>query len=131
MEIVFLLVWKMRQDIEFHKSRATLQALLSQKGAEDKAILEAFNDLREAFFPFDKNEKQSGLKKLKEAMLKEIKRGALSVTPMVDPNRRKVASRLAQGRADLERHKTMARSGKATGIDAFQRARLRPRGSAS
>ena len=128
MEMVFLMVWKMRADIEFHKSRSMMQALLSQKGAEDKAILEAFSDLKEAFFPFDKNQKKDELKRLKDEMLKEIRRGPVSVTPLEDPNRKKVASRLVRGQQDLATRKSMTESGRTVSIDdAFDRARHRRR----
>ena len=103
MEIVFLLIWKMRQDIEFQKSRSTLQALLNQKGAESKHIEDAFNDLRSAFFPFEKNQKKQEIGDLRQAMMREIARGALQVTPTVDPDRKKMANRLARGQNRLTR----------------------------
>jgi hypothetical protein len=103
MEIFFLLIWKMRQDIEFQKSRATLQALLNQKGAEAKHIEEAFEELKNAFFPYDRNQRKQEIGNLRQAMMREIARGALSVTPMVDPDHRKVANRLARGQERLMR----------------------------
>ena len=129
MEMVFLLVWKMRQNIEFQKSRSMVQALLAQTGAESKAILDAFENLKEAFFPFDQNEKEDEKKRMKEAMLKEISRGPISVTPLQDPNRKKVASRLGKGQAELARRQALTESGRATNIDAFNKARTRPRGA--
>jgi broad specificity phosphatase PhoE len=127
MEMVHILVWKMRQNIEFHKSRSTMQALLSLKGAEDKTIMAAFDDLREAFFPFDKNEKKDEIRKLKDEMLKEIRRGPLAITVLADPNRKKVASRLVRGEADLIQKQNMTRAGRLVNIDAFQKARRRDR----
>jgi broad specificity phosphatase PhoE len=127
MEMVYLLVWKMRQNIEFHKSRATMQALLSLKGAEDKTIMAAFDDLREAFFPFDKNEKKDEIKRMKDEMLKEINRGPLAITVLADPNRKKVASRLVRGEADLMQRQRLTQSGRAVNIDAFQKAQRRTR----
>jgi hypothetical protein len=103
MEIVFLLMWKMRQDIEFQKSRATLQALMNQKGAEPKHIEEAFGDLRASFFPFEKNQKKQEINNLKQTMLREIARGALQVTPTMNPDQRKVNNRLARGQERLLR----------------------------
>lgn len=101
MEIVFLLIWKMRQNIEFQKSRATLQALLNQKGAETKHIEDAFEDLKNAFFPHDKNQKKQEIGNLRNVMMREIARGALAVIPTVDPDHRKVANRLARGQERL------------------------------
>lgn len=101
MEIFFLLIWKMRQDIEFQKSRATLQALLNQKGAEAKHIEAAFEDLRAAFFPFEKNQKKQEINNLRQLMMREVARGALSIVPMSDPDHRKVANRIARGQERL------------------------------
>lgn len=100
-ELVFLLIWKMREGIEFQKSRSTLQALMNQKGAEPKHIEEAFEDLRMAFFPFEKNQKKQEIGNLRQTMMREIARGALSVTPTVDPDSRKMANRLARGQEQL------------------------------
>lgn len=127
MEIVFILIWKMRQDIEFQKSRATLQALLAQKGAENKMVLEAFEQLREAFFPFDRNQRTDEIKRMRDTLNKEIGRGPLSITPLDDPNRKKVASRLVKGQKDLATKKAMQNQGKTVSIDAFDQARRRPR----
>ncbi len=103
METIFLLVWKMRQNIEFLKSRATLQALLNQKGAEPKHIEEAFNELRHAFFPFEKNQRKQEIGDMRQVMMREIARGAVAVIPTVDPDHRKVANRLARGQERLIR----------------------------
>lgn len=101
METFHLLIWKMRQDIEFQKSRATLQALMNQKGAESKHIEEAFKDLRSAFFPFEKNQRKQEVGNLRQLMLREVARGALSVVPQVDMDHKKMANRLARGQERL------------------------------
>ena len=62
MEIVFVLVWKMRQNIEFHKSRSLMQALLSQKGADDRTIMQAFD----LFFSEDMTDGRRIISKLRE-----------------------------------------------------------------
>lgn len=129
MEIVHLLVWKGRQNIEFHKSRSLLQALLSQKDAEDKTILQAFEDLREAFFPFDKNQKKDEAKRVREQLTKEVVRGPLSVVALEDPNRKKMASRLVRGREELARKSEAQRSGKMIQMDPQNKARNRTRGA--
>lgn len=103
MEIVFLIIWKMRQDIEFQKSRATLQALLNQKGAESKHIEDAFKDLRASFFPFEKNQRKQEVGNQRQVLMREIARGALAIIPTVDPDHRKVANRLARGQERLVR----------------------------
>jgi hypothetical protein len=127
MEIIFLLVWNMRQKIEFQKARAELQALLSQKGAEPKEILQAFDDLRESFFPFDKNAREADLKEMRETLMREVSRGLLSLVPQVDLNRHKIASKLARGQKLLDERIAMQQRGRMESIDAFDRARRKPR----
>lgn len=124
---MFILVWNMRQNQEFHKSRSVMQALLSQKGAEEKTITEAFDALREAFFPFDRNEKKSQLKEAREKLMAEINRGPLGITMVEDPNRRKMSSRLVQGQANLAQKNAMAQSGASVALDPFDKARKRKR----
>lgn len=127
-EIMFILVWNMRQNIEFHKSRAVLQALMSQKGAEEKTIADAFDILREAFFPFDSNSKKATIKDMRSQMLKEISRGPLSITPLADPGRRKASSRLVQGQGEMARRGEMKKAGALADLDPFDQARRRTRG---
>jgi hypothetical protein len=103
MELIFLLIWKMRQDIEFQKSRATLQALLNQKGAESKHIEDAFKDLRSSFFPFEKNQRKQEVGNLKKLMMREVARGALAVIPQANPDQRKTANRIARGQERLQK----------------------------
>jgi hypothetical protein len=129
--MVFLMVWKMRQQLDFQKSRAHIQALLSQKGAETEQISKAFEDLKDAFFPYDKNQKNSELKKLKEVMYGELTRGPLEITAMEDPNRRKMAGRLARGQSDLAKKETESLRGRLERLDPLERARTRLRKPAS
>src|SRR5258708_5648124 len=96
--IMFLLVFKMRQSIEFQKSRTLVQALMSQQGANDEHIKKAFDDLKEAFFPFDKNQRQAELKKMRDAMNYWINQGPVVVELQSDPKQeRRMASKLARG----------------------------------
>lgn len=126
LEIVLLLIWKMRQNIEFQKSRATLQALLNQKGAEPKNIESAFADLREAFFPFDKNQRKQEIDQMRNAMLREIQRGPVYFSPMRDPNEHKVTARLARGQEALVRRQAEMNRGKARRLDSgFEEKRRR------
>lgn len=124
MELLFLLVWNMRQRIEFQKSRATLQALLSQQGAESKDIMASFEDLRESFFPFDKNEKEDEKRRLRDELMKEVTRGPVVVQPMVDLHHPKIASKLARGQDRLEQRVSYYDG---TPIDEFRQAQRRPR----
>lgn len=119
----------MRQEIEFQKSRSTLQALLSQKGAEDKEIMKAFNDLKEAFFPFDKNQKKDEIRNLREAMQKELARGPLTITPLEDLTRKNVKGKLSKGQEALARREQLSQEGRLTALDPFDQIRRRPRGA--
>lgn len=115
--MVFLLVWKARQTMRFQEARATLQALLSQKGASSKEILEAFNDLRETFFPFEKNQRTEDLRRMREVLEQEVQRGMMAFRPIELPRPRR-------GRQDRLREPTVRR-----GLDPFDSARRRGRGA--
>ncbi len=127
LEMVFLMVWKMRQQIDFQKNRVTVQALLSQKGAETEHISKAFEDLKDAFFPYDKNEKTAELKRLKQIMYSELSKGPLEIQALEDPNRKKVAGRLARGQSDLAKKETESLRGRLARIDPLEKARQRSR----
>ena len=132
MGIMFILVWKMRQQIDFQKSRSLIQALLAQQGAQDESIKKVYEDLTEAFFPFDKNQKSADLKKMRDAMSHWIAQGPVIMEPMDDgSSKRKLASRLAQGQKNLADRLTLQKEGKIMEMDPFQRAKQRNRGSAS
>lgn len=126
--IMFLLVFKMRQSIEFQKSRALVQALISQQGADNEHIKKAFDDLKEAFFPFDKNQREAELKKMRVEMERWVKHGPVAVT--VDERysekdrNRKMGMKLAKGQAKLAERLTQ----KTERLDPFEKAKRRPRG---
>ena len=118
----------MRQKIEFQKSRALIQALMSQQGAQDEHIKKVFDELNEAFFPFDKNQKESELKRMREAMRKAVSAGPLAVFAQDDGKAaRTVASRLKKGQRNLEERKAQEAIGLTRSIDPFETARRRPR----
>lgn len=109
-----------------------MQALMSQKGAEEKHIQEVFEDLKEAFFPYDKNERRADIDKMKQAMYSELARGPLELTVMEDPNKRKVNSRLQKGTEELRRKGQLQESGGLRTLDdVFAKARRRTRSTAS
>lgn len=130
--IMFLLVFKMRQSIEFQKSRALIQALMSQQGAQDEHIKKAFDDLKESFFPFEKNQRQSELKKMKDAMNYWVNQGPVVVETQMDPHQeRKRASKLARGKRELENRMSQEKSGHFVSMDPFSKAKRRNRGSSA
>lgn len=133
MEILILVLWRMRQNIEFQKSRAVMTALLNQQGAEAKFIEKAYADLKEAFFPFEKSDREEEISVLKKVMEKELARGPLSVKPMVDVTRNNMKAKLAQGDKVMQDRARQLRKGtlKTLEADPFQTARSRSRNTAS
>lgn len=128
--MMFLLVWKMRQAIEFQKSRALVQAMMSQKGAQDENIKKVFDELKEAFFPFDKNQKEAELKKMRNAMDFWVKHGPVVVEAQDDgKNARKMASRLQKGQQNLADRLSNEKQGKIVAMDPYTKAKRRTRGA--
>ncbi len=126
--MMFLLVWKMRQTIDFQKSRALIQALMSQKGAQDESIKKVFEDLREAFFPFDKNQREAELKKMKTAMDHWIKQGPVVVEAQdLGMQTKKIAPKLLRGQKSLAEHQAQQASGKSVSLDPYKKAKRRAR----
>ncbi len=126
--MMFLLVYHMRQKIEFQKSRALIQGLMSQQGAQDESIRKVFDELKEAFFPFDKNQRSAELKKMRQAMDYWVKHGPVTVEAQSDGKQeRRMASKLLRGKKDLEDRKTQEQQGKMVKIDPFQKAKRRMR----
>lgn len=126
--LMFLLVFKMRQSIEFQKSRALVQALMSQQGANDEHIKKAFDDLKEAFFPFDRNQRDAELKKMKDAMNYWVNHGPVVVEAQDDGRQdKRIASKLARGQRDLSTRMSQEKAGMMTGLDPFDRAKRRKR----
>lgn len=124
--MMFLLVFKMRQSIEFQKSRALVQALMSQQGANDEHIKKAFDDLKEAFFPFDRNQRSAELKKMRDAVNYWVNQGPVVVEAQMDPRQeRRMASKLARGSRELEIRKSHEKSGRFIDLDPFSNNRKR------
>lgn len=78
------MIWRMRQEQEFQKSRSILQALLLQQDSKEKAELvsKSFDMLREAFFPFDKRRGDAEILELRKHLMKEMAKGPVQVVSM-------------------------------------------------
>lgn len=125
---MFLLVYQMRQKIEFQKSRALIQAMMSQQGAQDESIKKVFEELKESFFPFDKNQRAADVKKMKTALDYWIKQGPVVVEAQDDGKQnRKIASKLARGQQNLAERQAQQKQGRTVGIEPFDKAKRRPR----
>jgi hypothetical protein len=127
MELLFILLWKMRQDVEFQRTRSTIQALYALHPNEDKNVANAFEDYRKAFFPFSDEKKDDEKKDMQAALMREISKGPIQVSPTGAFNRRKIASGLAKGEKELARHRMLQEIGKLEKIDLLGRAKRKPR----
>ena len=133
MEILFLVLWRMRQQIEFHKSRVVVQSLLSQEGVSGESIEKAFEDLRNAFFPFEENAKSAEEEKLRKVLYRELARGPLKVTPMVDVTKEGLKQKLHQGQQELKEQARQLQTGRLRPLDQdpFEKSRRRKRDASS
>ncbi len=130
MEMIFLVVWKMRQNIEFQKTRVVVQAQMSQQGVEGKLIEKAFEDLRGAFFPFEKTQKEETLDQLRKALTKEIARGGLAIKPMMDLTKPHMRQKLNKGAHIMNQRASLLQEGRLKPLDQstpFTASKRRPR----
>lgn len=77
-----ILVWQMRQDIEYYSTRALVQAAvdIDDKG---KAVQEAWKAYSDAFYPHVKGKRDFGDKAALAMLMKEVKKGGLKVRPLM------------------------------------------------
>lgn len=86
---LMILVWGMRLELEYYRNRALV---IAQKHSDNpKALDEVFKDVWNATFPFQERSQEKADKKAAEAMLKEINKGGLAVTPIMLPSKPKKA----------------------------------------
>lgn len=131
LEMLIILIWKMRQDREFHTSRAQIQATVSShKDGDKEAVQKAYDDLRDSFFPYNKNERDADVRRMRETMLKEIARGPLRVTLKEDPAAaRKIASKLSKGQQVIAQRAALLKQGTLQEMDSASRIRRGRRAS--
>jgi hypothetical protein len=129
MEMLFLSIWKMRQNIEFQKTRVTIQALLSQQGVEGKYIEKAFEDLRGAFFPFEKTQREEEISMLRKVLEKEVARGGLAIRPVADLTRATMKQKLKKGARVIDQRAALLQQGRLKPLDKtpFASSRRRSR----
>jgi len=128
METLFILLWKMKQDIEFQKVRTLVQGLYSlQPTSEDKSVQDAFEDFRKAFQPFTEKRKDEEKQDLRAALLREVSKGPIRVTVQEDFTRRKMSVGLAKGEKAMAHHRVLQDMGRLERIDILGKAKKRPR----
>lgn len=122
MEILFMLLWRMREEKEFNKNRALIQAnVLNLK--EPKAAIDAFRDYQNSWMPFIKRTKELEDKKFKEIMLREIERGPVRVIPMRTERPKGIKQGLKKGEEAIRKRAQLLKEGKLKSLDPFRRRR--------
>ena len=127
-----VLVWKMRADRSFHEVKAQIQATVSSHKEGDKeAIKKAFEDMREAFFPYAGNQRKEEERQMQERMMRWISTGPLLVRPeRQDPREaQKLRSKLARGQAAAGQREELRQQGRLQRMDPAHRIRQRVRGA--
>ncbi len=123
MEILFLLLWKMRQEKEFNRDRAIIQAQVL--GLEDgKAAIDAFKDYQNSWMPFMKKAQELEDTDIKEFMHREIAKGPLKVVPMREDKPKGISQGLIRGQEALQKRADLLKTGKLKTLDPFRRRSL-------
>lgn len=88
LESVMLLVWRMRQDIEFQKSRVLVDAIVASAAQGDaiskanQELQEAWQDFLDEFYPYQKGQRVRTDQAAIEFLKQEVAKGPLKVTPL-------------------------------------------------
>lgn len=101
-----LLVWRMRQDIELQKVRAVVNAVIvsnSEREGADKDMKDAWNDLLDEMYPYQKGQRVKSDQAALEFLRREAARGWLRVTPLQPVG--KVQSKLKTRYIEREKRK--------------------------
>jgi len=83
-EVIFIIVFFMKQRIQFQRTRVDVQAALDQEGKE---TLRAFEDFRKAVFPYERRMALQKFAEEKKVLEKWVTDGPVSVTPMFLPRK--------------------------------------------
>lgn len=92
LESVLILVWQMRQEIEYHSTRALVQAAVDA-GDDGKSVQDAWKDFTDAFFPHIKGKRDMGDKAALAMLMKEVQQGGLRVKPLMPLVKSKIHSK--------------------------------------
>jgi hypothetical protein len=99
LESVFILVWQMREDAEYYRIRAIVQAAMDIKD-DGKAAQDAFKEFADHFFPYLAGEQKRGDKAALQYLMKEIKKGGLAVRPLEPLMKSKMAKKRRKAAQD-------------------------------
>ena len=99
LESLFILVWWMRQDLHYYGVRVAVQAMIDpDKG---KAAEDAWKEFTDYFYPFLKGQRKRHDKMAIGALMKEVKRGFLSVRPLAPLVKSKLGRRVREYDTDM------------------------------
>lgn len=101
MESLMLLVWRMRQDVEFQRTRVLANAIIvsaQQGGENDKILRESWEAYRGALLPYQKAMTETQDKKAMDFLRREISAGPLKVIPMQSLNQGALRRRRRHGK---------------------------------
>jgi hypothetical protein len=93
MESVMILVWQMRQEIDFYTVRAIIQSE-ADDSKDGKPTQDAWKAVVDAFYPYMKEQRRKSDLAAMNFLKREVARGAFRIRPLVPV----VKSRLAQRR---------------------------------
>jgi len=80
-----LLVWRMKQDIELQKTRSIVQAVVASASEGEKAnkqLQEAWQDLLDEMYPFQRGQRKRADQAAMDYLRKEVSRGPYRITPL-------------------------------------------------
>ena len=87
-----ILVWQMRQDIEYYSTRALVQAAVNIED-DGKAVQDAWKSYTDAFFPHVKGRREHGDQAALASLMKEVKKGGMKVRPLMSLVKSKLHSK--------------------------------------
>jgi hypothetical protein len=105
-EGVFILVFFMRQKVEYHRTRAMAQAAIDHKGDD---ALKAFQEFYKASFPYERQARMKNYATQMDVLQQWVKQGALAMTPQMLP--RGPSPQLARGTAALRNREAQEKAG--------------------
>lgn len=77
-----ILVWQMRQEIDFYTARALVQAQ-ADDSKDGKPTQDAWKALTDAFYPYMKEQRRKSDKAAMDFLRREVAKGAFRVRPLV------------------------------------------------
>ena len=92
LESIMILVWQMRQDIEYYGNRVLVQAAIEIKDG-GKAASEAWQKFTDVFYPHVKGKRDRGDKAALASLMREVAKGGLKVRPLHSLVRSKLHSK--------------------------------------